>query len=85
MPDEKNRVHRNPVRRSCVGTGLHNPAANGSSTGRSYTMAPDTKPGHGAKPKSPEKKKPTPAVKPDLTKKPGAFGAPTKPSGTKKR
>ena len=46
-------------------------------------MAPDTKPGHGAKPKSPVKT-PQPAAKPDMTKKPGTPGSQIKPSGSKK-
>ena len=48
-------------------------------------MAPDTKPGHGEKPKSPEKK-PETVVKPDMNKKPGISGPQAaKPGGATKR
>jgi hypothetical protein len=47
-------------------------------------MAPDTKPGHGAKPKSPEKK-PVPVVKPDATKTPESNVGQKKRGGTTKR
>jgi hypothetical protein len=47
-------------------------------------MTPDKKPARGNDPKSPEKK-PTPVVKPDLTRKPGERDARGKTGGTTKR